>query len=96
MTGISPPPKVSVSSIARTTNVPVGLSRIQRTRILRDADEDQSTTDGRMVLSDVYTVAPRDSIARSNISLETAFNLRQQSDILQDSAIDIDSISPSR
>jgi cysteine-rich repeat protein len=96
MTGISPPPKVSVSSVARTTNVPIGLSRIQRTRILRDADEDQSTTEGRMVLSDVYTVAPRDSIARSNISLETAFNLRQQSDILQDSAIDIDSISPSR
>jgi cysteine-rich repeat protein len=95
-TGISPPPKVSLESVARTTNAPIGLSRIQRTRILRDADEDQSTPGGRIVLSEVYTVAPRDSIAPANFSMETDLNLRRQSNILQSSAIDIDSISPSR
>jgi cysteine-rich repeat protein len=97
MTGVSPPPKVIAAAAIPTSTSPIGVSRIHRARVLRDADDDLSPPRGRIVLSDLSPLTPRVSMPRAAVSLETESTLRDRGsnphDVFQASAIDIENPS---
>ena len=99
ITGISPPPSVSASAAAATTASAV--SRVQRTKVLHDADDDSSSPRGRPVLSDISPVTSPVRMAGAASSLAPASTIRginfKATDIFQAAdAVDIDKKSASR
>ena len=99
ITGISPPPRVSASAAAATTASAV--SRVQRTKVLHDADDDSSSPRGRPVLSDISPVTSPVRMFGAASSLAPASTIRgsnfKATDIFQAAdAVNIDKKFASR
>jgi cysteine-rich repeat protein len=98
ITGISPPPKVSKAANASKNIVTSGVSRIQRSRILRDADDDLLPPGARAGLSDDFIeIVPKpiaSSVAPS--SLMDRSDDQNVSGIFRSKAFDIESTTSSR
>jgi cysteine-rich repeat protein len=98
MTGISPPPKVSQSANASKNIVTSGVSRIQRLRILHDADDDLSPPRAQVGLSDVFIeMVPRTTaISIAPSSMMERSGDQNASGVFRSAAFDIDSMTSSR
>jgi hypothetical protein len=97
---LSPTLKVSAIAGALKASMPPGVSRVQRTRVLRDADDDLSPSRARIGLSDVSIeqspVHKPEAVVSLSPSLSDRPGNENESGIFQSAAIDIDNIDSSR